>query len=77
MRDHSFDIRFFGDVTFNGLEAGWVGEDFVNSGMGFCEGGLGDVGHEDRGTFAGKEDSCFKADTAEFGIHQLVEGVER
>lgn len=60
--DHGLHVGFFGDVAADGFEAVCIGNYFLHFGEGFGEGGLGDVGHEDVGAFAGKEDGGFKAD---------------
>ena len=66
--NHGGDRALGRDVTLNGLEAGpGVGEDGLNFGECGGEGGYGDVGHKDRGAFAGEENSRFKADAPDDG----------
>ena len=69
--DHSLDVGFFGDVTFDGFEMGWIGKNFVGFCKSFGKSRLGDVGHEDRGSFTGEKDRCFEADTTEYGENWL------
>ncbi len=72
VRDHSCDIRFFRDVTFDGLETGRLGKNLVDFGMGFSQCWFGYVGHENCGAFPGEEDGCLEADAAGKGICKLV-----
>lgn len=71
MGDCALDVGFAGDVAGEGFEFlggvvgdGEGGEDGVDAGEGGGEEGVGEVGHEDGGAFAEKEDGCFEADAA-------------
>lgn len=59
--DKSFNLGFLGDVGLVGLDDGaW--DEFLNFGEGFGQGGLGDIGHEHFGAFAGEKDGGFETD---------------
>lgn len=64
VRDHGGDVGFFGDIAFDGLETGMIGDGFLDLGYGFGEGGFGNVGHEDGSAFTGEEDGGFETDSA-------------
>jgi hypothetical protein len=63
--DHGLDVGFLGDVTPDGLDARSVGDQLLHFGQSFCQCSLGDVGHEDRGTFTGEKDGCLETDPSD------------
>lgn len=67
--DGGLHVGFLGNVAFHSLDdAGGVRRQFFGFGDGLSEGGLGDVGHQDRGALAEEEDGCLEADAAAYFI---------
>lgn len=60
--DHGRDIRLFTHVTLHRLHHSRMRYDLYHFGDGLLQGGLGNVGHQHRGTFTGEEDGRLQAD---------------
>lgn len=59
--DHGLHIGLLRHVAAEGLQTAGGGDDLLDLGQSLGQGWLGDIGEEDVGTLAGKEDGGFEA----------------
>ena len=56
------------DVALESLESGVFRQEGIDFGFSSLESGNGNVGHNNRGSFAGEEESCFQSYTSDDGL---------